>query len=109
MALQINTQLTTRSGLTVATGSYCWLQTRMATDNEYSVQVDLVFFINKAAFDAVPRKSRFQPAELTDNQVSYRAVFTPTEFAALTQLIIHQFIQAQLVAILGSNTVTLVQ
>ena len=107
MALQINTPLTTRSGFTVPSGSYCWLQEERAKDNKYSVKVDLVFFKDKASFDA--GKSRFAPQEIPDNLLSLYQTFTPVDFASLTSMTIHNFVKAQLEAVIGAATVSVVQ
>jgi hypothetical protein len=107
MALSINTPLTTRSGFAVPSGAYCWLQEERAKDNTYSVKVDLVFFKDKASFDA--QMSRFAPLEIPDNKLSFRQVFTPVDYGNLTSITIHNFIRAELQAVLGGNTVTIVQ
>lgn len=107
MALQINTALTTRSGFAVPSGAYVWIQEERAKDNTYSVKVDLVFFKDKASFDAF--RSRFLPIEIPDNKQSFYQLFTAVEYSALTSMTIHNFIRAELQAILGANTVTIVQ
>jgi hypothetical protein len=107
MALQINTPLTTRSGFAVPSGAYCWLQEERAKDNKYSVKVDLVFFKDKAAFDA--ERARFTPLELPDNKLSYYQLFTAQDYGNLTSLTIHNYVKAQLEAVLGTNTTAIVQ
>src|SRR5689334_16947807 len=107
MALQINTPLTTRSGFAVPSGTYCWLQEMRAKDNTYSVVVDLVFFKDKAAFDA--GMARFEPSQIPNDKMSYRQLFNAVDYGNLTSMTIHNFIQSQLHAILGPNTVTIVQ
>ena len=107
MALQINTALTTRSGFSVPSGAYCWLQEERAKDNKYSVRVDLIFFKDKATFDL--GRTRFTPEEIPDNKLSFYQLFSAVDFANLTSTTIHNFIRAELQAILGANTVTIVQ
>jgi hypothetical protein len=107
MALMINTALTTRSGFAVPSGAYCWLQEERAKDNTYSVKVDLVFFKDKASFDAA--KQRFTPQEIPDNKLSFKQSFSAADYAALTSMTIHNFVRAELHALLGANTVTIVQ
>lgn len=107
MALQINTALTTRSGFSVPSGAYCWLQEERAKDNRYSAKVDLVFFKDKAAFDT--GKSRFQPSEIPDNKMSFYQEFTPANYAVLTSMTVHNFVKAELEALIGQGTITVVQ
>jgi hypothetical protein len=106
MALQINTALTTRSGFSVPAGAYCWLQEERAKDNKYSVKVDLVFFKDKASFYS--QKSRFTPA-IPDSLMSLYQTFTPANYAALTSATIHNYVKGQLEAVLGANSVSVVQ
>lgn len=106
MALQINIPLTTHSGLAVASGAYCWLQEERAKDNKYSVRVDLVFFRDKAAYDE--GRTRFYPVELPDSKFSYYQLFTPANYANLTSTTIHNFIKAELEAVFGPGTVSIV-
>lgn len=105
MALQINVPLTTNSGLTVPSGSYCWLLADFGNDLEYKVRVKMLFFKNKASFDA--RQSRFDPVQIPVDQ--YSQDFTPTQIGAVDYLDIHNFVKAQLEAILGANTVAVAQ
>lgn len=107
MALQINRTLTTRSGFPVASGAYCWLQEERAKDRKYSVQVDLKFFKDKAAFDA--GSEPFNPAELPNNLFNFYQEFTAANFAVLTETTIHNFVKAQLEAVLGASTINIVQ
>jgi hypothetical protein len=106
MSLQINVAMTTRSGFDVPAGAYCWIQERRAVDNQYSIEANLVFFKNKASFDA--GFSRFIPSEIPDNKMSYRVVFSPVDFGNFTSLQVQTYIRDQLIALLGANSVTLV-
>ena len=106
MALQINTTLTTKSGFSVSGGSYCWLQEERGKDNKYSVRVDLLFFKDKASFDA--GYSRFQPQELPANFFSFYQEFSASNYASLTSTTIHNYVITQLETVLGVGTIYII-
>jgi hypothetical protein len=107
MAIQINSALTTRSGFAVPAGAYTWLQEERAKDNKYSVRVDLLFFKDKASFDA--GKQRFIPQELPENLHSFYQEFTAANYANLTSVAVHNYVRNQLEAVLGVGTTAIVQ
>jgi hypothetical protein len=110
MALQINTTLTTRSGFSVPAGTYVWLlETRGQDKNgfSYTVKVDVIFFKDKAAFDA--GRSRYFPLEIPENMYSFSQSFTAANYAALTPMTVHNYVKAQLGTILGEVNISIVQ
>lgn len=106
MALQINRTLTTKSGFNVDTGSYVWMKEDRGGDKKYSVEVRLIFFKNKAAFDA--GNERFLPQEVPDDKMIFRQEFTANDYANLTSMTIHTYVKQQLELALGNNTVQIV-
>lgn len=107
MSLQINIPMTTRSGFDVPAGAYCWIQEKRAVDNQYSIEANLVFFKNKVSFDA--GLSRFMPSQVPDGKMSYKVVLSAVDFGNFTSLQVQTYIRDQLIALLGVNSVTLVQ
>lgn len=109
MALQINKAITTKNGFPVASGSYVWLHIVLGADKQYIVEVKCWFFKNKAAFDA--GNSKFIPAEIEipENKQSYRVPMTAQDFASVSAMIAHQYVQDQLNQVLGANMVTIVE
>lgn len=106
MALQIGVALTTRNNFSVPAGAYVWLKEDRGTNLTYNVRVELIFFKDKASFDA--GKSRFFPFEIPDTLMSFSQDFTPSAYAVLTPMTIHNFVKAQLETVLGANNVTIV-
>lgn len=105
MALQINTALQSRSGFAVPSGSYCWPLTTFGADNQYKIKVKLIFFKDKASFDA--GRSRFNPLEITHDEMEQS--FTPAQIGSVDYMDIHTAAKAHLESILGANTVQIVQ
>lgn len=105
MALQINTPLQSRSGFAVPSGSYCWPLTVYGADNSYKIKAKLIFFKDKAAFDA--GRSRFTPLEITSDEMEQS--FTPAQIGSVTYMDVHNAVKAHLESILGPGTVAIVQ
>lgn len=109
MALQVNSALTTKSGFTVPSGSYVWLKEQRGTDRQYKVEVDIAFFKDKETFDL--GRERFFPLELASDKYHFEQTFTPSAYASLTAMQVHNFVKAQLETALNisSGTITVVQ
>lgn len=107
MALQINTTLTTRQGFTVESGAYVWVHEERGADKQYKVNIRLLFFKDKAAFEQ--GKGRFYPEQLPDTLLNLSQTFTPANYASLTPMQVHNFLKSQLEEVLGASTVAIVQ
>lgn len=106
MALQINVPLTTNQGFAVPSGAYVWVLATLGNDLKYEVKVTLIFYKDKAAFDA--KMSRFNPAQIPDTKQVFIHPLTLQQFADLDMMTIHNFIKADLETVLGVDTVTIV-
>lgn len=106
MSLQINVPLTTNQGFAVPSGAYCWVLATLGNDLKYEVKVTLIFFKDKASFDA--KLSRFNPAEIPDNKQVFIHPLTIQQFADLNMMSIHNFIKADLETVLGVGTIVIV-
>lgn len=110
MALQVNIALSTQNGFDVPSGAYVWLLETRGQNRDgfaYHVKVDVIFFKDKASFDA--GKKRFFPEEVPQNMYSFQQSFTPSAYASLTPLQVHNFVKAQLESVLGIGSITVVQ
>ena len=110
MALQINRTLTTQNGFDVPSGTYVWLRETRGQNRDgfgYSVKVDVIFFRDKASFDA--GKKRYNPVEVPEDMNSFIQDFTASAYAALTVMQVHNFVRTQLETALGAGTITVVQ
>lgn len=110
MSLQINTPLTTRSNLSVPSGSYCWIKVTYADDFEYKIKIKLYFFKDKSSFDL--KKSRFDPLEISNDKMEFQvtpSIITPSIITTSTYLQIHTYVQAIIQEKTGPGTVDIVQ
>lgn len=103
MPFQINTEITTKDGLVVPSGSYATMQIFISQKRELTVE--LLLYLNKNACDN--GKSPIQVTEA--QQVRFKKTLTLNEYANITALQIHQYLEAVLEGILGANTVAIVQ
>jgi hypothetical protein len=103
MALQVNTQLTTRSGFTVPSGAYVWVQEAKGADNKYSLKVRLLFYINKTAFEQ--GKSHFLPEGI---ETKYERFFSVQDYANITSTTVHNFLKQEIELVTGNSTVSIV-
>jgi hypothetical protein len=105
MAIQINTVLTSNSGLTVPTGSYCVLDIHISTKK--MLEVSILFYKNKSSFDGNV-DAPFQPNN-ANLQARFSKQLTNQEYSNITNINLHQFVQNYLETIFGVGTTQLVQ
>lgn len=106
MALQINRTLTTKTGLTVPTGSYVWLIETRGIKRKYMVEVRVQFYISKTAFEA--GVSPYNPVEVPDIMGSFSQEMEASAYASLTPMQVHEFVKAQLGVALGEENIQIV-
>ena len=104
MALQINTELNTRDGGTVATGAYVRLEVNFpAHGGEYNVTLNI--WRNKAAYD----EGKQQVRGIADFQGHYVKAFqSPDDYNTLSPAVVHNTIKNEIELVIGVGTVVVV-
>lgn len=102
MAIQINVPLTTKSGLAVASGSYCVLKIELSTRK--NLEVGILFYKDKAAFDNLA--DPFRPTLAVDQR--HQVQLTDQQYANFTNLSIHQLVANYIETFTGPGTTQLV-
>jgi hypothetical protein len=105
MPIQTNIPLTSTAGLAVPTASYCVLDIHIS--GRKFLEVTMIFYKDKATYDGqveapfLPNNAGLEPR--------YLRQLNNAEYAAFTNVAIHQFLQVYLEGFFGPGTTQLVQ
>ena len=107
MALQIDKELTTISGFTVPSGSYCWVQEERGFDKKYSINIRLSFYKDKQSF--TDGKGKFIPQDIPEKFFNIYKEYNTNNYMGLTSDDSQSFAKDKLESALGIGTVLIVK